>query len=473
MAQPSQSTRWGVGEAAASLNELAYFERAVAHVLAGWVPRVPDMGIKVALGQHAYHAVDRAARLRARLSGLMRATAEELPVPEGWRQALKRVDEASDAPALLVGLYGVVWPQLIALYRRHLASTDPLRDDPSVRLITGVLPDVMSDVEWGAAMLNDVSTSSPLDSFTKEVEALWHDRSRGADLSFGDALWAPLDRVPTPVRPAGLTRSEPGSLVDLAVDSLHDPQDIARFIHTDLDEEYTTLELIARNSYEHPDMPLQFHVDMARHAAEEARHALMVLELLEDRGFRYGDFDVHTSSYDGLYEFEPCEPGSRKELLWRMLIRQTFMEGLALDSSAHDIERRRAAGQPDIARTLEFVLRDEVFHVMSGMRWSGYLLGDDRRAILQERYEAVTYFTTAAEAQRERLAITHPEKVMEELDILEEAKRRRGGKPPEHPLNRLGRLQAGLNDDDILQVLSWGFATEETAQTAETEEPIG
>jgi hypothetical protein len=110
------------------------------------------------------------------------------------------------------------------------------------------------------------------------------------------------------------------------------------------------------------------------------------------------------------------------------------------------------------------------------MRWSGYLLGDDRRAILQERYEAVTYFTTAAEAQRERLAITHPEKVMEELDILEEAKRRRGGKPPEHPLNRLGRLQAGLNDDDILQVLSWGFATEETeetAETAETEEPIG
>ena len=106
------------------------------------------------------------------------------------------------------------------------------------------------------------------------------------------------------------------------------------FLHKELDEEYTTLELIARNSYEHPDMPWAFHRDMARQASDEARHAIMIRRLMTARGFRHGDFPLSTSSYDGIYAFEPCEAGSRKELLWRMLIRQTFMEGLAIDHLA-------------------------------------------------------------------------------------------------------------------------------------------
>ena len=44
--------------------------------------------------------------------------------------------------------------------------------------------------------------------------------------------------------------------------------------------------------------------------------------------------------------------------------------------------------------------------------------------------------------------------------IIKTGKRRRGGKLPDHPLNRLGRQQAGFNDEDILQVLSWGYASE-------------
>jgi len=83
-----------------------------------------------------------------------------------------------------------------------------------------------------------------------------------------------------------------------------------------------------------------------------------------------------------------------------------------------------------------------------------------RRALLQERYEALTCYTDAAEALRARFVENNLERAMAELDILEEGKRRRGGKPPDRPVNRVGRLQAGLNDEDILQVLSWGYATE-------------
>jgi uncharacterized ferritin-like protein (DUF455 family) len=458
---------WGVARAADSLNELAYIERATAHVLAGWIPRISDMTVKVVMGQSLYRAIDRATRLGARRDGLTRANATELDVPQGWQRVMRHVDSGSDAFAMLAGLSGVVLPGLIELYRRHLASADSLGDAESVHLVAGLLPDVSSELdgiraalEGGAVSSKGAPTTPEEPEFVEELEALWASRGKGPLLRSGDALWPPLSRAPAAERPADLERCEPGSLGILAVDSLREPADVGRFLHSDLDEEYTTLELMARNSYEHPDMPWQFHLDMARQASDEARHALMMEALLRARGFKYGDFPISTSSYDGLYQFGPCEPGSRKELLWRMLIRQTFMEGLALDSLAHEIKRRQGAGQDDIVRALDYILRDEVFHVRSGMRWSAHLSGGDRRAILQERYEALTWHMKAGEEMRARFVEKNLEKAMAELEILEEGNRRRGGKPPDRPLNRIGRLQAGLDDDDILQVLSWGYATE-------------
>jgi hypothetical protein len=143
-----------------------------------------------------------------------------------------------------------------------------------------------------------------------------------------------------------------------------------------------------------------------------------------------------------------------------MLIRQTFMEGLAIDSLAHDVDRRTAAGQHDIARAMDYLLRDEIFHAGSGLKWSSHLLGGDRRAVLQERYEAVTHFTTESEAIRADFVMNNLEKAMAELELIEEGRRRRGGKDVEHPLNRVGRVQAGYTDDEILQILSWGYVTE-------------
>jgi uncharacterized ferritin-like protein (DUF455 family) len=244
----------------------------------------------------------------------------------------------------------------------------------------------------------------------------------------------------------------------LTVDAVNEPRDVGIYLHSDLDEELTTLELVARNSYEHPRMPEAFHLDMSRQASDEARHARQILALMEPRGFRYGDFPINTGSYDGLYEFAPCPAGSEKELLWRMLIRQTFMEGLAIDSVAHDIERRRAAGQHDIARALSYILSDELFHAGSGQRWCKHLLGGDGEVLLQARYEAVLHYTTGAEALRERFVQDNLDKAMGELTLIEEGKRRRGA--PQRPLNRGGRERADFSDDDILQVLSWGYATE-------------
>jgi uncharacterized ferritin-like protein (DUF455 family) len=452
---------WSVPQALASLNELAYFERAIAHVLAGWIPKVSQMDVKAELGIHLYQAIDRANQLRRCLAGLTRVDACDLPARQGWRAVMMGVDAAPDTPALLTGAYRVITSRLIELYQAHLAHSDPIGDAGSLRCIAQILPEVEAQLKWGLETLRRLGSPEGARSHVQDVESRWLLRGAGPELPHTESLWRPLDRVPSAARPAGLASCEAGSLGLLPVDVLRDARDIAIFLHVDLDEEYATLELIARNSYEHPDMPWQFHLDMARHASDEARHALLINRLLEARGFRYGDFPITRSSYDGLYQFAPCGAGSRKELLWRMLIRQTFMEGLALDSFAPEVQRRESAGQHDIANAFDYLLRDEVFHAASGLHWSRYLLGDDPRAMVQERYEALTYFTATAEAERARFVQDNLDQAMGELVVIEEAKRRRGGKLKERPLNRTARRQAGYTELDIQQVLDWGYADRE------------
>lgn len=459
MTTRTPATCWTAQQAAASLNDLAYFERAAAHVLAGWLPKIPALDVKVELAQHLYQAIDRATQLRRQLVGLTRAHATELPVLQGWRTLMAHVDAAPDGCSLMAGLYQFVWPRLIGRYQAHVACADPVGDSASLRLITHALPEVESQTRSGQAMLERMEATEALPSFLEELASLWEIRGGGPDLRLDESLWQPLDRVPAAARPAELLHCEPGSLGLLPTDALREAQGIGMFLHADLDEEYTTLELVARNSYEHPEMPWQFHLDMARQVSDEARHALLVSRLLADRGFDYGDFPINTTSYDALYEFSPCEPGSRKELLWRMLLRQTFMEGLALDSFAHEVRKRETAGQHDIAHAFDYILRDEVFHAESGLRWCRHLLGDDPRAVLQARYEALTYFSTLMEARRAEFVQNNLETAMGELVAIEEGKRRRGGKPPERPINRIGRRQAGFTEEDIQQILSWGYAT--------------
>ena len=52
-----------------------------------------------------------------------------------------------------------------------------------------------------------------------------------------------------------------------------EPEEQRHFFHGLMDAELSAAELMARNSHEHPEMPWDFHVDMARQTWDELRHA--------------------------------------------------------------------------------------------------------------------------------------------------------------------------------------------------------
>ena len=455
------SSSWSPAEAASSLAGLAFLERALAHILSGWAVKMPAFEAKLLFATQMHSAMERATQWRSRIHGLCHAVAAEPRLPKGWQAALKHIDASPDPDAVVMAIHGKLYPRLIEMCEAHARGTDATGDRASLELIRSFLPALRAERRDGLSIL-PWSKRAKARTGDSTFEELWTTRENGEPLSLEQLLWEPLDRVPTAVRPEGSRFSPTGSLGMLPADPLNNQSDLAIFLHKELDEEFTTLELMARNSYEHPSMPWNFHRDMARQASDEARHARMIGRLMQARGIRHGQFEISVASYDGLYEFEPCERGSRKELLWRMLIRQTFMEGLAVDHLAFDIERRKLAGQSDIAHVFEYILRDEVFHAQSGMRWSRELLGSDHASLVEARRDAFDYFTSRAEAARERFVMENLDAAMTELAAIEAVKATRGSKRPETPLNRIGRKQAGYGEDDNNQIVTWGFASDKS-----------
>ncbi len=152
--------------------------------------------------------------------------------------------------------------------------------------------------------------------------------------------------------------------------------DIAGELDDNVMAEICAMELMARSSYEHPELPWSFHQSCARRAADEARHAAMFRRLLVERGFDESTLLQHVSNYEYAYEFPECDPGSQCEVAWRLLVLCTVLEALAIDRLPLEIAVRDTIGQHDIARALDDASLDELHHVENGLVWTRRLCTD-------------------------------------------------------------------------------------------------
>ncbi|HEY6177853.1 MAG TPA: DUF455 family protein, partial [Kofleriaceae bacterium] len=228
-----------------------------------------------------------------------------------------------------------------------------------------------------------------------------------------------------------------------------------------IDAEISTLELFARCSYEHPDLPEDFHQAMSRQASDEARHAAACIALAAHYGVPHGTYPTSTDVYDFHYEYAPCKPGSRRELLWRLLLRSTFQEALSLDGFVTLNARLAHDRAYDAARLLESLMADEVFHVESGLKWARYLCNGNDDRVFTERAKAHRYYVMAQHRARKAYVKAHPDEAIretEQLWQLHEQSRTRYPFDLGVHLARDTRRRIGFSERDLEQVLDWGYA---------------
>ena len=114
-----------------------------------------------------------------------------------------------------------------------------------------------------------------------------------------------------------------------------------------MNTELCAAELTARNSHEHPEMPWDFHVDMARQTWDEIRHAEILDRLMTtELGCHWGDYPVGFDHFRSIYALD-----------------------LAGRLARFDAE---PAPNPDSV-LLDYLAADKVAHAETAQRWGAYL----------------------------------------------------------------------------------------------------
>jgi uncharacterized ferritin-like protein (DUF455 family) len=167
--------------------------------------------------------------------------------------------------------------------------------------------------------------------------------------------------------------------------SLSSDKGKAYLIHNIAHIEYSAIDLALDHCYRFRNLPKEYYDDWLEVADDEIRHFLLLEELLQELGFKYGSFDVHSFLFDI----------SQKtlNLTTRMAVVPRYLEASGLDSNPMVIKKLQNIDDKfskKIISVLEIILDEEIDHVKKGDYWFKY-------ACKKEGIDPNTYFDIVEE----------------------------------------------------------------------------
>ena len=356
---------YDVDDNAIRFSNLFHVLRELVHLSCGWLPLEPRLEVKYTLGDHLHDDARALSKIRRRLYELRHPSDYPGAPSDELTALLDRANEARSAAEYVEIAYGELKPTLLAAIRIHLANLDPLIDEPSLRLLTQLQHRQERHVV-------ELPAASPRPAF-EDLGTLPIRLRETRPLRVMAPLEQPARDDFVRVTPEG----DPFLIEDLYINGEEnhvptDPEEQRHFFHGLMDAELCAAELMARNSHEHPEMPWDFHVDMARQTWDELRHAevhdrLMASEL----GCHWGDYPIGFGYFRSIYALD---------LLGRLALFNGTSEQKAMWRHSHRRKVLLELGQVTVARVFDYLLADEVPHVHNGVRWGSHLLGGDEAA---------------------------------------------------------------------------------------------
>jgi uncharacterized ferritin-like protein (DUF455 family) len=442
--------RWSTPRLLDDLLRLAAIERAAAHVVAGWVPQVPELDDKLALAAGLEGHLVRAGALRHQALALLERDELGVTAAPGWIEPLRALDLGARADLVVTGVLGDLRSFLLDRYRVLRDELDPLYDARLRSVVAGAIDSL-------ASATTSIGTAHPAPlpegGLRRALDGAWS--MDGDRVPLDDVLWHPLDRVPVPARPDQRVRPTTGARAHFRKGSRLTVDDLAGELNDNVMAELSALELLCRCSYEHPRQPWARHLAMARHATDEARHAAIFRRLLVDNGIDESTLTQHAANYEYGYEFPECEPGSEREMVWRLLILCTVLEALAIDKLPVEIGGRDWVGQNDFARALDYIAADELFHAENGLRLTRSLCDELGLDPVLERERVHGRFFGRQRDVRLTYLSADPARAAAEIAILEAPDP--DGVPYVSRTEVELRTRSSFTLDDCDQVERWGY----------------
>ena len=361
-----------VRQTADRLNKHAYVLSHCTLLMGSWVANIAEVEVKVMLGNHLHKDASAVHCLRNRIVAL---GCEVEKTPEGhrtWHPLLSALTDATNTLVRLYGMYNVLKRKLIYELRQHMDQTHEIWDEPTVRILKQIVVDLEEEITWATClsdqMRNLFCPGLPLAGTVAEWQ---HILDTGAVYS--------EFRVPAPPVPARDCRFR--FTADLPPLNVKDPDAIPAALHRMLTSiEITTIEVCGALIADSSELPWEFVLDMARQCWDESRHAILCYDRIIQLGGRIGQFAINTDLWEVSYDLP---------IALRLAAHQRIGEWLGVDGAIAGIASLRIAGDEITARSLEYVVADEIAHVSYGNKWLRYLTGGDDEKVLQFHFLAM------------------------------------------------------------------------------------
>jgi len=356
---------YDVDENAIRFSNYFHMLRELVHLTAGWLPLEPSWELKYKLGDHLHDDARAVSKIKRRLYELRHPSDYPgAPGPE-LAELLDYLGSATTPHEYGLRAYGEIKPTLATAIHTHLENLDPVTDEPSLRLLRQVFERQERHVDEIGPEANGY--------LIEDIGALPIGFKEKRELRVMEPLVQPARDDFVEVTDAG----DPFLVDELYVNGAEnhvpvEPEEQKHFFHGLMDAELSAAELMARNMHEHPEMPWEFHVDMARQTWDEMRHARVHDVLMQtELGCRWGDYPVTFSYFRSIYAYD---------LLGRLALFNGTSEQRAMWRHSHRRKVLVERGQEQVAKVFDYLLADEVPHVHNGARWGAWLLGGDEGA---------------------------------------------------------------------------------------------
>ncbi len=204
-------------------------------------------------------------------------------------------------------------------------------------------------------------------------------------------------------------------------------------LHRHMNNECVAMEIASQALVDFPEAPWELRMCLARQAADESRHADILLHRFRELGGVKGEFPVSN------YEWNLC--GMVGNLPGRLAIENRTFEAGLIDILGQLRTTWRQAGDHRTADALEAILADEITHVRFANRWIRKLTEEQPRILLQVA-QAIRFLraVNAAVAPSEG-----------ETNAVGTTLKGERIQPPAVYVD--GRIEAGFTEEEVLEVL--------------------
>jgi hypothetical protein len=149
--------------------------------LARWVPRTPEMEVKVLFGRHIWDLAQQADALGKRTYELRAPLQFSLRPVESFAEFLEEFAATATTPEKIAGFYDAVLPGLKNRYQHYMETTDKLLDEPTVRVMERILADFARMRDERRALINELPALALADGRKEWLAALTASEARDTD----------------------------------------------------------------------------------------------------------------------------------------------------------------------------------------------------------------------------------------------------------------------------------------------------